>query len=149
MMTPKQEKFCLIYRETGNASEAYRQSYDCKNMKPETINRNAKALLDSNKIATRLQDLGKADMERHVVTTDTIATMLREDRQFARECETPGAAVTATMGLAKLYGLLTDKTELTGKDGSAIKIEGIKADAESFTRAITGIATRAGETGEA
>jgi hypothetical protein len=149
IMTPKQEKFCLIYRETGNASEAYRQSYDCSNMKPESINRKAKELLDNGKIAARLQDLGKADMERHVVTTDTIAVMLREDRQFARECETPGAAVSATMGLAKLYGLLTDKTELTGKDGNAIKIEAVKADAESFTRAITSIATRAGETGEA
>jgi hypothetical protein len=64
-------------------------------------------------------------MERHVVTTDTIAVMLREDRQFARECETPGAAVTATMGLAKLYGLLTDKTQLSGPDGGNIKIETI------------------------
>jgi hypothetical protein len=91
-------------------------------MKPETINRNAKALLDSNKIATRLQDLGKIDMERHVVTTDTIAVMLREDRQFARECETPGAAVTATMGLAKLYGLLTDKTQLSGPDGGPVPV---------------------------
>ena len=125
MMTPKQEKFCLIYRETGNASEAYRQSYDCKNMKPESINRKAKELLDNGKIAARLQDLGKADMERHVVTTDTIAVMLREDREFARECETPGAAVSATMGLAKLYGLLTDKTQLSGPDGGNIKIETI------------------------
>lgn len=146
-MTPKQEKFCLLYRETGNASEAYRQAYDAGKMKPETINRNAKALLDNNKIATRLQELGQVDMARHIVTADTIASMLREDREFAREMETPSAAVTATMGLAKLYGLLTDKTELTGKDGAAIKIEAVKADAESFKRTIAGIAARIGAPG--
>jgi phage terminase small subunit len=143
-MTPKQEKFCLLYRETGNASEAYRQAYDAAKMKPETVNRNAKALLDNSKIATRLRELGQVDMERHIVTADTIASMLKEDREFAREMETPSAAVTATMGLAKLYGLLTDKTEVTGKDGAAIKIEAVKADAESFKRTIASIAARIG-----
>ena len=143
-MTPKQEKFCLLYRETGNASEAYRQSYDAANMKPETINVKASELLKNGKVAARLQELGQVDMERHIVTADTIAAMLKEDREFAREMETPGAAVTATMGLAKLYGLLTEKTEVTGKDGAAIKIEAVKADAESFKRTVTGIAARIG-----
>jgi hypothetical protein len=148
-MTPKQEAFCLAYIETGNASEAYRQAYNAGKMKPESVNVEAAKLLANPNIALRVSELKSELVERHKVTADTIAVMLREDRQFARECETPGAAVTATMGLAKLYGLLTDKTELTGKDGGNIKIEEIKADAESFTRAITGIATRAGETGEA
>ena len=49
-LTPKQESFCLSYIETGNASEAYRLNYDTENMKPATVNRNAKALLDNNKI---------------------------------------------------------------------------------------------------
>ena len=31
-LTPKQEKFCQLYIELGNASEAYRQSYDCSKM---------------------------------------------------------------------------------------------------------------------
>lgn len=48
----------------------------------------------------------------------------------------------------------TDKlaTELTGKDGGAIQLEQVNADAESFTRAIAGLAARAAEdagTGEA
>ena len=148
-MTPKQEAFCLAYIETGNASEAYRQAYNVGKMKPGSVNVEAVKLLANPNIALRVAELKSELVERHKVTTDTIAVMLREDRQFARECETPGAAVSATMGLAKLYGLLTDKTELTGKDGNAIKIEAVKADAESFTRAITSIATRAGETGEA
>jgi hypothetical protein len=124
-MTPKQEAFCLAYIETGNASEAYRQAYNAGKMKPGSVNVNASKLLADTKIALRVAELKSELFERHKVTADTIATMLREDRQFARECETPGAAVTATMGLAKLYGLLTDKTELTGKGGGNIKIETI------------------------
>jgi len=33
-LTIKQEKFCNLYIELGNASEAYRQSYNCEKMKP-------------------------------------------------------------------------------------------------------------------
>lgn len=58
-LTAKQEAFCLAYLETGNATEAYRRVYRCDSMKPETVNRNAKSLLDHNKIATRLQELNK------------------------------------------------------------------------------------------
>lgn len=29
-MTPKQDKFCMLYIELGNASEAYRQSYNAE-----------------------------------------------------------------------------------------------------------------------
>lgn len=146
-MTPKQEAFCLAYIETGNASEAYRQAYEAGKMKPEAVNVEACKMLSVPKIALRVAELKAELIERHKVTADTIADMLREDREFARECETPGAAVTATMGLAKLYGLLTEKTEITGKDGAAIKIEAVKADAESFKRTIAGIAARIGTSG--
>ncbi len=125
-LTPKQEKFCLAYIETGNASEAYRQAYNAEKMKPETVNRTAKELLDNPKIAARLSDLSAAHVERHNVTVDTIRTLLLEDRQFARDMETPAAAVTATMGLAKLYGLLTDKvdTKITERRRVEITIMG-------------------------
>ena len=146
-MTPKQEAFCIAYIETGNASEAYRKAYNAGKMKPESVNVNASKLLADTKIALRVSELKSELVERHKVTADTIAEMLREDREFAREMETPSAAVTATMGLAKLYGLLTDKTEVTGKDGAAIKIEAVKADAESFKRTIAGIAARIGAGG--
>jgi phage terminase small subunit len=56
VLTPKQEKFCLTYLETGNASEAYRQSYSPKNWKPETVHRAAKRNLESSKIRTRIAE---------------------------------------------------------------------------------------------
>ena len=67
-LTQKQEGFCLSYISSGNASKAYRENYDCSKMKEATINRNAKALLDNNKIATRLEELNKAAVTEAVMT---------------------------------------------------------------------------------
>jgi hypothetical protein len=59
-LTPKQEQFCLKYQELGNASEAYRQSYDASRMKPETVNRRAFDLLQNGNIAARIDGLRAA-----------------------------------------------------------------------------------------
>ena len=122
-LTPKQEAFALAYVETGNASEAYRRSYNAEKMKPETVNRNAKALMDNNKVATRVQELRAAHVERHEITVDDLIRELEEARSIAMsgERQQPAAMVAASMGKAKLLGLLMDKTEVTGKDGGPIE----------------------------
>ncbi|MBD8389651.1 terminase small subunit [Dysgonomonas sp. BGC7] len=56
-LTVKQEKFCDLYVEMGNASEAYRQAYSCDSMKPETINERSSRLLKEYKISTRIKQL--------------------------------------------------------------------------------------------
>lgn len=117
-MTPKQEKFCQLYVELGNASEAYRQAYDASKMQAPTINVKASQLLAQDKISVRVAELKAQHAERHAMTVDDIARLLHEDRKFARDCATPAAAVSATMGLAKLYGHLRDKVEHTSPDGS-------------------------------
>lgn len=117
-MTPKQEAFCLSYVETGDASEAYRRAYSTGKMKPVTINREAKRLLDNPKIATRLAELHAAVVERHEFTVDDMIAQLDEDRKFARECETPAAAVSASMGKAKVLGFLIDRHDHRSGDGS-------------------------------
>ena len=126
-LTPKQEAFCQTYIETGNASEAYRRSYNASRMKPESINVNACKLLADAKISQRVAELKAEHAKRHDMTVDDIAAMLKEDREFAREMQTPAAAVSATMGLAKLYGHLRDKVEHTGKDGASLADEAANA----------------------
>jgi hypothetical protein len=128
-LTPKQEKFCQKYIETGNASEAYRQSYDCANMKMETINRSAKELLDNHKISTRINELKALSVERHLVTVDSITAELEQARALALNIEQPSAAVSASMGKAKLHGIIVDKSELSGKNGDAIKFQTESDDA--------------------
>lgn len=110
-LTPKQEKFCLVYIETGNASEAYRQSYNTAKMKPETVNRTAKQLLDNRKIAARVDELREEHAKRHEITVDTLVAELEEARKLAFETEKAAAAVQATLGKAKLLGLVVEKQE--------------------------------------
>lgn len=106
-LTQKQESFCLKHVECGNASEAYRHAYDCESMKPATINRKAKELLDNGKITARLAELQKAHAERHEITVDDLIKELEENRIAALSAETvqSSAATAATMGKAKLLGL--------------------------------------------
>ena len=110
-LTPKQERFCQVYIETGNASEAYRQSYKTAKMKPETVNRTAKQLLDNRKIAARLDELREEHAKRHEITVDTLVAELEEARKLAFETDKAAAAVQATMGKAKLLGLVVEKQE--------------------------------------
>ncbi len=112
-MTPKQEAFCLAFIETGNASEAYRQAYDADGMKPTTINRKAKELIDNGKIGARLAELRAGHLERHQFTVDDMVRQLDEDRKFARELETPAAAISASMGKAKLLGFLKEQVDVS------------------------------------
>ena len=119
-LTPKQEMFCLRYIETGNATEAYKLSYDAAGSKNITCNRRAKELLENGKIKARVRELRDMHVARHVVTVDSITGELEEARQLAMTTAQPSPAVSASMGKAKLHGLIVDKGELTGKDGGPI-----------------------------
>ncbi|ETT03849.1 terminase small subunit [Providencia sp. PROV188] len=107
MLTTKQENFCLAYIETGNASEAYRTAYDTAKMKPESINRKAKELLDNGKITARVNELQQDIRTKHDITVMMLLDELEAARLKALNADTPqaSAAVAATMGKARLTGL--------------------------------------------
>ena len=111
-LTPKQERFAQVYIETSNASEAYRQAYDVSpDTLPKTIWEEASVTLANPKVATRVMELQEAAREAHAVTVQSIAADLAEDRDLAHREGQAGAAVSASMGKAKLFGLITDKSE--------------------------------------
>ena len=112
-LTPKQEKFCLVYMETGNASEAYRQSYNVENMKSETINRNAFAQLENSKIATRIEQIRQEHQQRHNVTIDSLTDELDQIKDLSICDKQYSSAVSSVMGKAKIHGF----------DKSTIKLE--------------------------
>jgi phage terminase small subunit len=113
-LTIKQEKFCMVYVETGNASEAYRQAYNCENMKEASINVNACKLLADAKITLRIKELKSGHTKRHELTIDDLVAELEEARQAALSAMIvqSSASVAATMGKAKLLGLVVDKTDI-------------------------------------
>ena len=132
-MTPKQEQFARLYVETGNASEAYRQAYNADNMKPETVTNEAYKLLQDPDISAMVDGLKEEARQRHAVTVDDLLSELEQARAAALAAPTPqsSAAVSATMGKAKMLGLLVDKAE--------IKAEAeISTKQEEYTPPLTG-----------
>lgn len=112
-LTPKQEAFAQAYVETGNASEAYRRAYNAEKFKPESVNVNASKLLADAKVSQRVEQL-RADLaERHKITVDDLIAELEEARGIALTAAKPqsAAAVSATLGKAKLLGLLVDRID--------------------------------------
>lgn len=122
-LTPKQEKFCQAYVETGNASEAYRRSYNVSKMKAATVNRAAKELMDNPKITARVSILLEGMKERHEVTTDSISMELELARKRSMVFGDHSAAVSASMGKAKLHGLVVDRQHHSGPNGGPIEIK--------------------------
>lgn len=81
-LTQKQEMFCLEVFKGNSASDAYRVVYNCKNMKPESINRKAKELMDNGKITARLKVLRtalikKANIDAEYVLETIVDTIER------------------------------------------------------------------------
>ena len=111
-LTPKQDAFARAYVETGNASEAYRRAYDADNMKPEVVKVKACELLKNGNVAVTVEALQAKHAKRHDITVDRITEMLLEDRTIARSNDQPAAAVSAAMGIAKLHGLIIDKSKV-------------------------------------
>jgi phage terminase small subunit len=124
-LTVKQEAFAQSYIENGgNKSAAYREAYDAENMQENTINVKACELFKNGKVAVRVLELQSEHRERHNVTVDSLTKELDEARGLAKEEAQPAAMTGATMGKAKLHGLITDKskTDLTS-GGKPIKNE--------------------------
>lgn len=131
--TDKMELFCLAYVETGNASEAYRRSYNTANMADKTAQREGYNLLQNPLVQARIEELRTKVMERHEITVDTLLAELEEARLLGKETGKASAMVTASMGKAKLLGLDKQIVELTGKDGAPIETKStVKVDQEAL-----------------
>lgn len=127
-LTIKQENFCLAYVETGNASEAYRRSYEVGEMLPASINRLAFELLENIKITSRINELRSTVMERHKITVDDLLAELEEARAMAIKTEKAGPMAQATMGKAKLLGLDKVLEEADTRPVGKIEIEIVGAE---------------------
>ena len=117
-LTHKQEKFCLAYIETGNASEAYRQSYNTSKMKPESINESASRLLADVKIAARLEQLREPVRERAQITLESHLERLNHLSLMAEQAEQYSAAIKAEESRGKVAGLYVEKIDHTSSDKS-------------------------------
>jgi hypothetical protein len=86
-------------------------AYTAAGYKPDD---GASARLSGNiRIRERLAELQARVAEKVTTTAADIARQLDEDRKFARQLKQSAAAVTATMGKAKVLGLIVEKTRVS------------------------------------
>ena len=108
-LTMKQHKFVDEYINSGNASESYRRSYDCKNSTNRTIQINASKLLSNTIVAlaikrekerlSRSSRLGSKELEKRMI--DIYDTSFNEGQY--------NVALNALNAIAKLNGLIVNK----------------------------------------
>lgn len=114
----KHEKFCQVWFECGNKSEAYRQSHpNAARWKDVTVHNKASALSKQGEISARLDELRENSLKAHGVTIQSLIKELDEARALAMTTETPqtSSAISATMNKAKLVGLDKNTLEVTNK----------------------------------
>lgn len=122
-LSPKREAFVQAFMRLNNQRHAYMEAYNCENCKETSIDVAASKLMRDAKVSLRLAELQAAAQKRNEITVDTITAMLREDRDLARDIQQPSAAVAAAMGLAKVHGLIIDRSKLSGDPDNPVVTE--------------------------
>jgi phage terminase small subunit len=84
---------------------------------------NAAALAREEHISTRLAELQSKVAERTLVTVQSLTDELEEARAMAVAEKQSSAAVAATLGKAKLHGLLVDKKRFEGPNGGPVQVD--------------------------
>lgn len=74
----------------------------------------------NERIRARVEEILSRAAAKTETTIADIARQLDEDRQFARSCNSASAMVAATMGKAKVLGLIVDRQ--AGADGGPVRV---------------------------
>lgn len=102
----RHEKFAQELAKGKSQEDAYRSA-------GYSGDRTAACRLATNvNVTARLGQLKERAAEKAVVTAADIAAQLDEDRAFARDLKQAAAAVSASMGKAKVLGLLEEKSKI-------------------------------------
>jgi len=109
--TIRQKLFAQEYCSNGyNAAKAALAAGYSEN----NVRQCASALLKRDTVNREIEKFRRKIEKRHMITIDQLIEELEEARRVALAAETPqsSAAISATMGKAKLHGLLVDKNEI-------------------------------------
>lgn len=111
----RHERFAQALFKGKPASEAYVMA----GYKPD--DGHASRLAGNGKVRRRVDELLERAAKIAETSAADIALQLDEDRDLAHALEMPSAAVSASIGKAKVLGLIRDRVEHTGKDGGPIE----------------------------
>ena len=117
LLTPQQTRFVFAILQGKTQVEAYKAAgYKGGAQADEAILRSqASKTAKRTQVANALALARKRELARLDLTVEDIVGQLVEARGVALSCEPPqaNAAVSASMGIAKLLGLVVDRSELT------------------------------------
>lgn len=134
----KHERFAQELAKGKTQAEAY-QSAGYKPSEP-----NASRLTSNDKVAARVAELQERGAIRAEVTVASIIAELEEAREIAKTAAQASPMVAASMGKAKVAGILVERNEHTGKDGGPIQTEEVRARDE-VSRRIASLTARSGQ----
>ena len=107
-LTVKQEKFCLEYAKTGNATKSYLTAYSKENSYSAAGVESCR-LLKNPKIKARLKEIQETHNAEKIMQIEEMKTRLTK---IARDDSSIKNALKAIELLAKIGGLFISKQEL-------------------------------------
>ena len=111
-LTPKQEAFAHAYVRLGNASEAYRQAYE-SNGNGDTVRHEGEDLLANPHVSPRIDFLAQLALEAAEATDAYIIAALKGESDHRNDyADSPGARVQALDRLARIKGMMVDRSEV-------------------------------------
>ena len=110
---PTDKEWAFIYKflECNNATTAYRHAYNVKTPDAPHHVQAAFRVKRAPHVTAIILELRQEMRQTHGVTVDTITQELEDARILAMATGTAGPAVSASMGKAKLHGLVIDKVD--------------------------------------
>ena len=116
-ITPKQVRFCQEIVKGATYSDAYRAAYNAEKMKQETVNREAFALFNNPKVATRIEELRKPVVEEAQLSAKMVLDAIMRLAVKTEAAERYSEALKAQELLGKHLAMFTDKTKVEGAIG--------------------------------
>ncbi len=110
-LTEQQMDWVRARLEGKNASEAYREAYDCKDMAPRTIWAEASRINTNPDVAAWLSAARKACLDTGRITIEGHCGELARLREIALETGNVGAAVLAETNRGKVAGHYIERFE--------------------------------------
>lgn len=122
-LTPQQESFARWVVRGFSYSAAYRRSYTVgEKTLDTTVWDTASKLARKPEVAHRIEQMQAEAARRAGVTKESMLAEMAHNREIALDAGNISAAVSSSRDRARVGLLITDKLELTGKDGAAVAV---------------------------
>ena len=127
LANPRHERFAQAVHKGYTQRRAYIDAgysarKPARSVDASPVDRCASRLRKYVQVEERLSELRAMALKRHEITVDTLLTQLAADRDLAHRTEQSAAAVSATMAMGKLVGLIVERKE-TGAPGDFANLQ--------------------------